>query len=232
MSLPKQQLPIFTTEVPSTGGKYTYRPFTVKEEKALALAQETKEDDTIFTAIAEVLNECFHHKFDARDLAIFDVEYLLTQVRAKSVGEMVTFRLSCDADPEHERTPYNLDITKHKIEFPKTHAKRIDLFDDVGVVMRYPKFSEFKAITEMNDVETIALCIDFIYEGDQIYKATDHTMKERIEFIESLSKKQKEKIEEIFFKTIPIFEVVMEWECMVCKHQHKKTIRGIHNFFI
>ena len=40
MSLPKQVLPIFSLVIPSSGKRVNYRPFTVREEKMLAQAQQ------------------------------------------------------------------------------------------------------------------------------------------------------------------------------------------------
>ena len=43
MSLPKITQPKFNIEIPSTGKKTTFVPFTVKEEKILLIAKESKE---------------------------------------------------------------------------------------------------------------------------------------------------------------------------------------------
>ena len=43
MGLPKIDLPMFEAELPSSGKKFKYRPFTVKEEKILLVAQESNE---------------------------------------------------------------------------------------------------------------------------------------------------------------------------------------------
>ena len=41
MALPKLQTPSYEMEVPSTGTKVKFRPFLVKEQKVLMVAQET-----------------------------------------------------------------------------------------------------------------------------------------------------------------------------------------------
>lgn len=43
MALPKLETPIYETELPSTGEKIKYRPFLVKEQKLLLIAQESKD---------------------------------------------------------------------------------------------------------------------------------------------------------------------------------------------
>jgi len=58
MSLPKIDLPIFELELPSTGKKVKYRPFTVKEEKILLVAQESKEPEQTILSVKQIVNNC------------------------------------------------------------------------------------------------------------------------------------------------------------------------------
>ena len=47
MALPQLNTPSYEMEVPSTGETVKYRPFLIKEQKVLMIAQETgKEGDT------------------------------------------------------------------------------------------------------------------------------------------------------------------------------------------
>ena len=85
MSIPKPQHPIFELTIPSSKKKVQYRAFTVREEKNLVLAQEAKDVATIARAIKSVLTECVPG-LDVDSLTTFDMEYIMTQVRAKSVG--------------------------------------------------------------------------------------------------------------------------------------------------
>ena len=48
MVLPKLDTPVHTLELPSTGEKIKFRPFLVKEQKLLMLAQESEDDKQIF----------------------------------------------------------------------------------------------------------------------------------------------------------------------------------------
>ena len=58
MSLPKLTAPIFTLTVPSTQQVIKYRPFLVKEEKNLLIAQESKDMETIMNAMKDTINSC------------------------------------------------------------------------------------------------------------------------------------------------------------------------------
>ena len=87
MTLPKLNTPQYELELPSTGGKIKYRPFLVKEQKLLMMAQESENDDQISNTIISIINSCTDGKLDATKLPIFDVEYIFLQLRSKSVGE-------------------------------------------------------------------------------------------------------------------------------------------------
>ena len=46
MALPKLNTPTYELELPSTGEKIKYRPFLVKEQKILLMAQQGKDENT------------------------------------------------------------------------------------------------------------------------------------------------------------------------------------------
>ena len=96
MALPKPQPAIFTLTIPSTGASAKFRAFNVREEKTLILAEESKDTTTILNAIKEIIIACFGNTVDPEKLAMFDIEYIMTQLRAKSVGEVVNLRMPCD----------------------------------------------------------------------------------------------------------------------------------------
>ena len=52
MALPKLDTPTYELEQPSTGEKVKYRPFLVREQKTLMMAQES-EDDAQIKEVAE-----------------------------------------------------------------------------------------------------------------------------------------------------------------------------------
>jgi len=55
MPLPKIETPTYTLELPSTGEQLEFRPYLVKEEKILMLAQESKDDKQILNAMCQVI---------------------------------------------------------------------------------------------------------------------------------------------------------------------------------
>ena len=80
MGLPKIDMPIFTMVLPASKETVKYRPFTVKEEKILLIARETKDLDQIILSIKQVINNCLLDK-DIDDLSMVDLEFALLTVR-------------------------------------------------------------------------------------------------------------------------------------------------------
>ena len=73
MPLPEIVTPEFQTTLPSTGEQIFFRPFLVKEEKMLLMAQEGKDKSEITNAVIKILDACIKTPLEIRDLPIFDV---------------------------------------------------------------------------------------------------------------------------------------------------------------
>ena len=68
--LPKIDLPIFEATLPSTEERIKYRPFTVKEEKILLVAQEAEDPSQEMIAARQVVNNCLIDKDISENQAI------------------------------------------------------------------------------------------------------------------------------------------------------------------
>ena len=83
----KINYPTYELNLPSTDEVVKYRPFLVKEEKLLLIAQQSKDTKTIVETMKNVIQNCIVSKLDISSLPMFDIEYLLLHIRARSVGE-------------------------------------------------------------------------------------------------------------------------------------------------
>lgn len=233
MALPVQTSPVYKLTIPSTKKKITFRPFLVKEEKALLLAEQSEEISFMVETLKKIIADCTFNKVDVESLAVFDLEYILTKLRAKSIGEIADVNVIC----EKCKKPNSLKVDISNLEvtrFPD-HTNKIALFDSVGVVMSYPKIDILndlsKNSSETDNVFNAAIeCIDYIYDAEMIYHSKDQTKEELNKFIDNLNREQFSKIEK-FFETMPILEVPVEYKCVHCEHINKKKIEGIQNFF-
>jgi len=232
MALPKPTPTLYTVTIPSTKKKVKFRPFNVKEQRTLLLAQQSEELPVMLNAIEEVLSSCIDDKINIRELPTFDVEYIMTQVRAKSVGENVQLNMPCDADPTHPTIPVGIDLTKLQVNIPEGHSNTIHLYDDVGVVMKYPTIEMLPTLDGLDGISVAAKCVDYIYTDQEIFRAAEQTELEVIEFMESLNAEQFDKLENTFFKSMPTFSHTLTYKCPTCGHEHRKVIRGFSSFLV
>lgn len=239
MALPKQSAPIYNAKIPSSKKDIKFRPFLVKEEKTLLIAQESKDPQVMLDTLKNLIKSCVQGDFDVEKLALFDIEYLFCQIRAKSVGEMVDMMVMCDKCPEEEtkaRVRLSFDLTQLEVSFPEGHTNKIQLFDDVGVIMKYPTLAmvnEFEKL-DQNSADSIfkvvMKLIDSVYDSEQIYTAKDQTEKELMDFLENLTQDQFKKLQN-FFTSMPKLSKSVEYDCPVCKHHHEKVVEGLASFF-
>lgn len=231
MGLPKIDLPLFELEVPSTGKKVKYRPFTVKEEKILLIAQESKDLDQIILSIKQVINNCVPD-VDVDELAMFDLEFILINVRAKSVNNVIEFKIK---DPStFEEVELSLDIEKIELKKHEGHSKVIKLNEDSHIIMRYPSLNEIKDLSKSRSSESIfnvmVSCIDKIEVKDEVHIASEFSREEVIEFVDGLTSTAIKSIEN-FFETIPVLRFEAHY---TNKNGEDKTfvVEGMETFFI
>lgn len=237
MALPMMKTPVYTVKIPSLKKEVKFRPFLVKEEKALLLAQQSEDKSVMVDTLKSIISGCILDNIDVNTLAIFDYEYLFTQIRCKSVGEIAELMVLCDTcDDDKAKVGIKVDLTKCEVNIPENHINNIKLFDDVGVVMRYPKLETLEKIDKMNmgDLdsvfEVIIDCIDQIYDSQEVYHTKEQSREELLTFIENLTQEQFKKLED-FFTTMPVLSQTIEYDCPVCTKHHTKIIKGIESFF-
>ena len=100
MALPKLDIPKHKLTVPSTQEEIEYRPFLVKEQKVLMIAQEGGEDKDIATALGDLVKTCTFGSIDPNINPMFDIEYVFLQIRSKSVRDIVEISVLCPDDEE------------------------------------------------------------------------------------------------------------------------------------
>lgn len=240
MALPMMTTPTYTLVVPSTDATVKYRPFLVKEEKALLIAQQSEDPVVMINTLKDVIKGCVQDNIDIDKLAIFDLEYMFMQIRGKSVGETIDLVFPCDLDHgeqnEKARSTVTLDINDIKVEKSGEHTNKIELYDNVGVVMKYPTINVLKKLEGLdeNDLDKVfdimAYSIEYIYDADQIYYAKEQNHEELLQFINNLNSAQFVKLQK-FFETMPKLRKEIQYNCPVCGRHHVKLLEGIQSFF-
>jgi len=233
MALPKINTPTYELELPSTAEKIKYRPFLVKEQKLLLMAQETGKEEDVANVIGDLVESCTFGKIDSKLSPIFDVEYLFLRIRGKSVGEVVDLILTC---PDDEKTEVTVKINLEDIEVNMldNHTNEIKLLDNCKIVFRYPILSDMKGITTDNtsisNIFTIMhKCVTEVHYGDDVYHKGDMTDKDIEEFIDQLTGQQFEKISE-FFNTMPKLRHVINITNPKTKKKSEMVVEGLQSF--
>jgi hypothetical protein len=242
--LPKIDVPIYDLKLLSTGKNIRFRPFTVKEEKLFLMAAEAGDLKSITDTIRQVINNCVLDEIVVDDLPLFDIEQIFLQLRSKSIGETINLKYRCNnlvkGDTEEEKkcnTLVEIDVNINDIipEFEKTDKSRIEITENLGVVMKYPSFKIFELINSEDENEsilnTIVSCIDYIYDKDTMYYAKDSTKEELTEFIESLQTKDLQKFKD-FFDTTPKLSKNIKFKCNKCEYEEDVLVEGIESFFV
>jgi len=237
MALPKLTTPTYELEVPSTDEKIKYRPFLVKEEKILLIALESGEGKDIINAVKEIVTECTFGKIDLGKMPMFDVEYIFLNIRAKSVGEVSNLRLKCP-DDEETYADVEVDLSTVQVQVEKGHNPKIELTDEMGLIMAYPSIDSFSNtgitdITAENMLDVISSCIYQVYDkkGEEVFDAKDQSKKELTEFIESLNTSQFRAVQQ-FFDTMPKLKHVVTIENPKTKVKTDVVLQGLNDFFV
>ena len=147
MSLPKLNTVTYDLKLPSSGQKIEYRPFLVKEQKALMIAQESGEDAQIEKAFAQIINDCVLDDVDPYILPMFDIEYVFLRIRGKSVGEKVKLSVLCP-DDEKTRVEVEINLEEVDVQMSVDHSNTIELSDGISMIMKYPSLGDKSGFNE------------------------------------------------------------------------------------
>ena len=233
MPLPKLAIPEYEMELPITGKKLTYRPFLVKEEKLLYLAMESQNDKEMIKAVKTIIKNCTNLKTKVENLATFEIEYIFLRIRSKAVGETSEFKVTAPDDNETE-VKVQVPLEQVEVQVPDDHDKKIQLDDNVGIVMKYPSLDVFiqQNLTDnpnLDDIfELAAGCIDQVYDQEEVYDS--FTKKEALEFLENLNSDQFQKIQG-FFETMPKLSYTLEVTNPKTKVTSELVLEGLASFF-
>ena len=236
MALPKLTTPTYELEIPSTDEKIKYRPFLVKEEKILMMAMESKSSADITQAVKDIVMECTFNKVNISNMPMFDVEYIFLNIRSKSVGEVSKLKILCQDDGK-TYADVELDLNEVKVQVGDDHTNKIELTEDMGLIMKYPTIDSFsetgiRDINPSNMLDVISTCILQIYEdeGKKVYNSKDQTQKELTDYIEQLNTKQFKDVQK-FFDTMPKLKHEITIKNPKTKKESKIVLSGLNDFF-
>jgi hypothetical protein len=234
MTLPQLTTPEFQTPLPSTQEAIHFRPFLVKEEKMLLMAQQGKDQKEILNVVFQILENCIKSPLEVRKLAPFDLEWLFLQLRAKSVGEVIELRLNHMKEECGGTTDVEINISDIKVHFPEKKDDVVMMDDNIGIKMRYPSVdmvdpSKFTEDPNIKDIfELLDKCIINVFDANQVYG--EFTSQELTTFLEGLDQKQFAKIVD-FFNNTPKLKHTVKYTCAKCGEEVNYQLEGLLDFF-
>lgn len=231
MNIPMIKVPTFTMTLPVSKEKIEYRPFLVKEEKLLILANESEDYESAIRAIGDVVRDCTFGKILLDDYSLADVQYAFLQIRGKSIGEEFSFYAICGGCKHKHVTTFHVDEFQLKHD---VHDHKISLGSGVTLELKYPGLQHYGMLfddeTQEKVFEVIADCVVKIYTEEEVFLNTKDTRKEILEFIDNLTPVQFEKIEN-FFLDMPILYRRVDFTCEGCNQVNNLVIDSITSFF-
>lgn len=213
--LPKIDKPLIEVNVPSLKKPLKFRPFTVKEEKILLVAQLEQKEKAIILAIKQVINNCCQEPgFDIDKLATFDLEYLFLKLRARSINNIIEVSYRDNQDDK----VYDFEIDLDEVEMLQNGdvPNTIQVTDSVGIKMKYPSVNIIDdAPTEATAGDVVEYlirnCVESIYDEENVYPASDYTAQELSDWIDALDIDSFNKIR-AFFDNLPQMYYKIEYE--------------------
>jgi len=206
--LPKLEVPTYDFKMISNGKTIKFRPFLVKEQKLLLMANQSEDMKETLNSIKQIVKNCVIDDIDVDEIPTFDLEYLFLNLRARSVNDVVNLSYKCNniiTKENGEDTPCNsiekfdINLLDIKPILNPEHNKKIELNSKLGIMMKYPTFETLTNLQNKSDtdnlIELLIECIDYIYDENQIYKSKDSSKEELIEFIDNLQQKDMEKVQ-------------------------------------
>jgi hypothetical protein len=231
MTLPRFNHVTFEIEIPSLRKSVRFRPWLVKEEKFLLIAQKSDDKDMIYS-VKQVITNCCLEDIDVDSLTTFDVVLIFLRLRAVSVGKLV--ELAYEDKEDKQIYKFEVDLSTIDVKRHPEHETRFKIDKDIGVVMKYPDITMAMQLKDAADdvalfSGVLRYCIAQVYDEENVYDLTDQSDEEIDAMIDSMPLDGFEKIQK-FFDTMPTVEHVLTYKNSL---GHDRTIKldSIRDFF-
>lgn len=243
MALPKINETLnFSMTIPSTGKRVKYRPYLVKEEKILLQAFESKDLQMCLAAMSDTLGACLDQKanVDVEKLATFDIEYMFTQIRAKSVGETSNILITCTQDVDgkvcNEQNEYVVDLEQLSVDAPEG-SNVVSVTPDISVELNYPTYETMinetaKKNEEVNSnaMQLLTGCIAAVLTGEERIDTAGESRESMEEFVGNMTANQLKGITD-FLDNMPSLKHEAKFKCKKCGQDNRALLKGLSDFF-
>lgn len=229
-SLPTLKGPTLNCVLPVSNTKVKFRPFTVKEQKSLMLANETRDSVVIYDTIRELILACTFGVVDTDNTPSADVAYFFVQLRIQSVGAELRFSMKCEHCGEEVIINYSLESLSVDM---KNYSDTIMLDETTGMKFRIPSLADAHDLDTSSIDSVLKLLhniLNIVFDEEQVYEKADYTFDEFKDWVESFNDEQLEKIL-TWVSNIPELRHELNFTCNHCKQHNRRLLEGLHAFF-
>lgn len=229
-SLPVIAHPKFQAELPSSGKKVTFRPFTGREQKIMLIAKESGAMPDVVGSLVEVIGACVTD-LDVKQLPMFDLEYLFLRIRAKSVGDTIEIKI---ADPEdtdtRKRYDATVDLEDIKVVHPKDKPSDIvQINETVALRLKHPAAADVvKLGADADEWDMLASSVNAVIDGDNVIVAKDLNHGELKEWLKNMPLSSLDGVK-TFFASRPTLSIKAKYKRDGA--ERTQTLSGLGDFF-
>lgn len=225
--LPKIDRPKTNVTTPNSKIDGWVMPFTMKEQKTLAIAEKSKDETNVLMAMLDIIQTC--SSFNPDDLSAAEFQWVFLQVRKVSSGALVDSKLKCGHCEDTTDTKINLD--EFKIVNQKDLDPKVMVTDTVGIKLKPMSITKIAKANGGSEADSIRLVIDYVFDENDVYKVEDVPDAELEDFIDSMPTQTIQKIMEWISNTGSL-ELNKDWVCPHCGGKNHLHIGGVGDFFV
>jgi len=244
MALPKLATKTYQTTLPHLQRTVEFRPYVVREERALLMANQDDDESAMLMATINLVDACvLTEGINANKLADVDLQWLFIQIRSKSVGEDVNFIQKCDNEGcgNEFEVKFNVENISAKASNPELHnlvyVVNKDTESQIIIEFGLPTAETYISSSKIEDpvnqtFHMIESCVQKItYEGNTYVTGVDFVQSEVSDFLGQLPAYHLEKIYAQVFETAPKIYHEFSITCPKCKKEQNYSVEGLPNFF-
>ena len=236
MALPEPKTAIYSTTLPSNGAKIKYQPWDGVMEKSLQVALMDDDKDTIRNTMMSIIDKCTFNELDVEQLPDVDVDWMIAQLRIKSVGELVDLTAICGNCSKEYDFSVNLMDAKITDENKELRGKPIKLVDeDIYFTLNLPSKPNIERYnndpSEFTIDMLIASMIKTISTSEEVFSPKDYSKEELLNYVAKFNKKKMVGVYE-FVDSLPKVVTDTTAVCRHCKTKHEIHLEGTDFFFV
>jgi len=189
MGLPVIQHPIFSLILPSTEQRVHFRPFLVKEEKILLIAQSSGDQSDILQAVKQVISNCIiDPTVDINNFTTYDLEYFFIKLRSKSIQNII--KLVYKDNEDNKLYDVQVDLEEVEIKKGLEVSNTFEINEQTKIKLTHPRISLMKKAEDLEGVDfnffIVQSCIDKIIIDNVDYDPSSFSQEELSEFVDNL----------------------------------------------